>query len=225
MGLDANHPLRLADIAEVKPDIAFEKNVDALIEEARQRRPDLKAAESQFKAAQSNVNYTRNAGLPTLSLGAGPSWAETGNVSSHGNTIGLTLSLPLFSGFSTTYKVRNAEAQAEAKAAQRDQILLQVALDVWKAYQNLATANQSIRTTIDLLTSAEQSERVALGRYKAGVGNILEVLNAQTALAAARLQRVQATFDWYVYRATLAKAIGALDSGLLQASASGKQQP
>jgi outer membrane protein TolC len=225
MGLDANQPLRLADIAEVKPDIAFEKNVDALIEEARQRRPDLKAAEAQFKAAQSNVNYTRNAGLPTLSLGAGPSWAETGNISSHGNTIGLTLSLPLFSGFSTTYKVRNAEAQADAKAAQRDQILLQVALDVWKAYQNLATANQSIRTTIDLLTSAEQSERVALGRYKAGVGNILEVLNAQTALAAARLQRVQATFDWYVYRATLAKAIGALDSGLLQASASGKQQP
>jgi TolC family type I secretion outer membrane protein len=225
MGLDANQPLLLADIAEVKPDIAFEKNVDALIEEARQRRPDLKAAEAQFKAAQSNVNYTRNAGLPTLSLGAGPSWAETSNVSSHGNTIGLTLSLPLFSGFSTTYKVRNAEALADAKAAQRDQVLLQVALDVWKAYQNLATANQSIRTTIDLLTSAEQSERVALGRYKAGVGNILEVLNAQTALAAARLQRVQATFDWYVYRATLAKAIGALDSGLLQAPASGKQQP
>ena len=225
MGLDANRPLLLADIAAVKPDIAFERDIDALIEEARRRRPDLKSAEAQFTAAQSNVDYTRAAGLPSVSLGAGPGWTETGNISSHSNTIGLTVSMPLFSGFSTTYKVRNAEAQAEAKAAQRDRIRLQVALDVWKAYQSLTTANQTIRTTIDLLNSAEQSERVAFGRYKAGVGNILDLLNAQTALANARLQRVQATFDWYVYRATLAQAIGALDSGLLQASATGKQQP
>ena len=223
MGLDANQPLRLAEITEARPDAAFDKDVDALIEEARQRRPDLKAAEAQFKAAQSNVDYTRSAGLPTLSLGAGPTWTEIGNIASHGNTIGLTVNLPLFSGFSTTYKVRSAEAQAEARAAQRDRVRLQVALDVWKAYQNLATANQTIRTTIDLLNSAEQSERVALGRYKAGVGNILEVLNAQTALAAARLQRVQATFDWHVTRATLAQSIGSLDSGLLQTPAPGKQ--
>lgn len=225
MGLDANQPLLLASIDEARPDVAFDKDVDALIEEARQRRPDLKSAEAQFRAAQSNVNFTRNSGLPTLSLGAGPAWAETGNVSNNSSSIGLTVTLPLFSGFATTYRVRNAEAQAEARAAQRDRVRLQVALDVWTAYQSLTTANQSIRTTIDLFNSAEQSERVALGRYKAGVGTILEVLNAQTALASARLQRVQATLDWHVYRATLAQAIGALDSGLLQAAAPGKQYP
>ena len=227
MGFDANQPLILADIAPVAPDIAFERDIDALIEEARQRRPDLKSAEAQFKAAQSNVDFTRASGLPTLSLGAGPSWLDTnngtGNISTNSNTIGLTVTLPLFSGFANTYRVRNAEALAEASAAQRDRVRLQVALDVWKAYQSLTTANQSIRTTIDLLNSAEQSERVALGRYKAGVGNILDVLNAQSALASARLQRVQATLDWHVFRATLAQAIGALDNGLLQAPAPGKQ--
>jgi len=219
MGLDANQPLILAEIADfaaLAPDAAYQRDVDALIEEARQRRPDLKAAEAQFRAAQSNVDLTRAAGRPTLSLAAGPSWQDSGGVSSNSSSIGLSVSVPLFSGFSTTYRVRNAEALAEARAAQRDRVSLQVALDVWKAYQSLTTANQSIRTTIDLLASAEQSERVALGRYKAGVGNILDVLNAQTALAAARQQRVQATLDWQVYRATLAQAIGALDSGLLQ---------
>lgn len=216
MGLDANQPLLLADIAEVAPDTAFERNVDALIEEARQRRPDLKSVEAQYKAARSNVDFTRASGMPTLTLGAGPSWQESGGLSSNSNSIGLTLSMPLFSGFSTTYKVRSAEALADSKAALRDRVRLQVALDVWKAYQSLTTANQTIRTTIDLLNSAAQSERVALGRYKAGVGSILDLLNAQTALAAARQQRVQATLDWHVYRATLAQAIGALDSGLLQ---------
>jgi outer membrane protein len=93
-----------------------------------------------------------------------------------------------------------------------------VALDVWEAYQNLTTATQTIRTSADLLASAEQSERVALGRYKAGVGNILDVLNAQSALANARLQRIQAVLDWYVSRAALARAIGTLDSRLLSLS-------
>jgi len=215
MGLDASQPLKLADIPDATPNATFERDIEALIAEARQRRPDLKAAEAQVKAAQSNVDYARASGLPTLSLGAGPTWLDSGSVTSHANSIGLTLTLPLFSGFETTYRVRSAQAQAEAASAQRDNVNLQVALDVWSAYQSLTTATQTIRTSTDLLASAEQSERVALGRYKAGVGSILDVLNAQSALAAARLQRIQALLDWHVSRASLAKAVGALDSSLL----------
>ncbi|MFZ4536721.1 TolC family protein [Propionivibrio sp.] len=215
MGLDANQPLKLANIPQVTPEAAFERDIEALIIEARQRRPDLKAAEAQVKAAQSNVDYTRATGLPTLSVGAGPTWVDTGNITSNSSSVGLTLTLPIFSGFNTTYKVRSAQANAEAVSAQRENIRLQVALDVWSAYQSLATATQTIKTTADLLASAEQSERVALGRYKAGVGSILDVLNAQSALAAARLQRIQALLDWHVSRATLAKAVGVLDSSLL----------
>ena len=84
------------------------------------------------------------------------------------------------------------------------------------SYQNLITATQSLRSTADLLDSAEQSERVALGRYKAGVGNMLDVLNAQSALASARRQRIQSAFDWNINRAALAQAMGSLDASLLQ---------
>ncbi|WP_313950187.1 TolC family protein [Accumulibacter sp.] len=215
MGLDANQPLRLDEIPSATPDATFERDVAALISEARQRRPELKAAEAELKAAQSGVDYARAAGLPTISLNAGPNWGELGGLSTHGNSIGLTLSLPLFSGFNTTYNVRAAEARSDVQAARVDNTRQQVALDVWEAYQSLTTASQTIRTTADLLASAEQSERVALGRYKAGVGNILDVLNAQSALAAARLQRIQAMLDWQVSRAALARAIGILDSSLL----------
>lgn len=222
MGLDAGRPLRLVDIPASLPESAFRRDnreIEALIAEARARRPDLQAAEAQFKAAQASVDYTRAAGLPTLSLGSGPSWLDSigngSNITSHSSAVGLTLTLPLFSGFSTTYKVRSAQARAEVAAAQRDTLRLQVALDVWTAYQSLITASQTLTASADLLASAEQSERVALGRYKAGVGNILDVLNAQSALAAARLQRIQAMLDWHVSRATLAKAVGALDSSLL----------
>jgi len=217
VGLDAGTPLTLAEIAEITPDAAFESDVSALIAQARGRRPDLKAAEAQERAARARVDAARALGLPTVALSTGPTWAggSRDTISSHSNAIGLTLTLPLFTGFNTTYNVRSAQASVEVASAQRDNVRLQVALDVWTAYQSLITATQAIRTTADLLASAEQSENVALGRYKAGVGSILDVLNAQSALAAARLQRIQARLDWNVFRATLAKALGALDSSLL----------
>lgn len=215
MGMDANQTLKLTDIPDASPDAAFERDIEALIADARTSRPDLKAAEARAQAAQANVDYTRASGLPTLSLGAGPSWQDTGGITSNSSSVGLTLTLPIFSGFNTTYQVRSAQARAEAASAQRDNVRLQVALDVWTAYQNLTTATQTVKSTADLLASAEQSERVALGRYKAGVGNILDVLNAQSALAAARLQRIQAMLDWHVSRASLAKAVGILDGNLL----------
>ena len=92
---------------------------------------------------------------------------------------------------------------------------MQVGLDVWNAYAALTTATQSVKSADELLESATLSERMAAGRYQAGVGSILDLLTAQTALANARLSRIQAGFNWYTARAGLAQAMGALDSNLL----------
>ncbi|MFA5242530.1 MAG: TolC family protein [Sulfuricella sp.] len=217
IGQDAHRPPSLVPAAEVTPGDAFERDVNALVEEARRRRPDLLAAEAQVRAAAANLNAVRAAGRPSISLAARSDLSNTdGSATSHGSSVGVTLTIPFFSGFAPAYRVRAAEAQADARGAQRDRIRLQVALDVWNAYHSLHTATQALRTSSDLLNSATQSEQVALGRYKAGVGSILDVLNAQSALASARQQRVQAALNWNVSRATLAQSMGNLDYGLLQ---------
>ncbi|MFZ2301473.1 MAG: TolC family protein [Gallionella sp.] len=237
LGLDANRNVPLAateklqaslplsptkkegdsDRAESEALKIFERDVAELIEEARQRRPDLSAAAAQVKAAEANADAVRAADKPSISLSASTNQSTTSGDTSRGSSVGITLSVPIFSGYAPTYRIRAAEAQLETRSAQLDKLRLQIALDVWTAYQNLATATQSLRSTADLLNSAEQSERVALGRYKAGVGNMLDVLNAQSALASARQQRIQSTFNWNISRATLAQAMGSLDTGLLEA--------
>jgi outer membrane protein len=216
LGLDANHDVPLTPANTVAIPDSFEGDVSALIDQARQHRPDLLAAAAQVKAAQAGADAARAAGRPTISLSASSTQYNYSGINSHGSLVGINLSVPLFSGYSTTYHVRSAEAQLDAKNSQFQQVRLQVALDVWTAYQNLTTATQSLRTSADLLDSAQQSARVALGRYKAGVGSILDVLNAQSALASARLQRIQSTFNWNISRATLGQAMGSLDTGLLQ---------
>jgi len=223
LGFEAQQKIVLAELPALPADLVFQKEVDAMIAEAQGRRPDLKAAEAQLKAAEASVDVARAQGRPTISLAAGPSWQNTAGVVTQGGSIGLTLNVPIFAGFDTTYRVRSAAAQADVRAAQRDRIKNQIALDVWRAYQSLTTATQSLKTSADLVASAGQSERVALGRYKAGVGTVLDLLSAQSALASARLQRIQAQLDWNVYRATLAQSMGALDYTLLQPAAEGRR--
>jgi outer membrane protein TolC len=125
--------------------------------------------------------------------------------------VGITLSVPIFSGFRTHYQVRAAAAQIEGRVADRDRVAHQIALDVWRAYQSLLTNSLALRSADELVQAASQSEKMILGRYKAGVGNILDTLNAQSALANAQQQRVAALYSFLISRFALAQAIGELD--------------
>jgi TolC family type I secretion outer membrane protein len=219
MGVETPRTIQLDELPAVELDTTLERNVEALIKEARQQRPDLAAAEAQVYAAQANVNVAKATLLPTISLNAGPAWQNIvtsgSSITTPTNSIGLTLSLPIFSGFENAYRIRAAQAKVDVATAQRNTLRLQVALDVWTEYQFLITANHSIKTTADLLASAEQSAHVARARYRAGVGTMLDVLNAQSTLASARVQRIQSTVDWHLSRVRLAKAIGTLDGKTL----------
>lgn len=217
LGLDAPQKIELVIASQQAMPENFQRDVSSLIEQARRLRPDLQAAAAQVQAAQASTDAARAAARPTISLGASTNYQGVmGNGLSHGSTLGISLNAPIFSGYAPTYRIRSAEAQVEVKQAQLERLRLQVALDVWTAYQNLTTATQALISTADLLRSATQSEQMALGRYKAGMGIMLDVLNAQSALASARQQDIQARFNWNVGRATLAQAMGNLDGDLLQ---------
>jgi len=220
MGLPANQKVVLVAETNDKmgnPPANILEDVNSLIEQAGTRRPDLVASEAQVKAAQANVDANKAAAKPTISISTSNSLQDGSQLNySNSSNLGFTISIPLFAGYAPTYRIRAAEATADLRAAQRDRLRLQISLDVWTAYQNLRTALESVTATEILVNSAEQSYRVALGRYKAGVGNIIDTLTAQSALASARQQRIQATLNSNIARATLAQAMGALDNAMIQ---------
>ena len=217
MGLAANQPLKLISGNSILPQQNIDQDINTLIEQAHTRRPDLMASEAQLKAAQASIAASRAASKPTVSLSVSNNFQDGSNLSSSNNSaLGVTVSIPIFDGYGPSYRIRSAEAIAEVRSAQRDQLRLQISLDVWRAYQNLRTANESISAATVLVSSAEESSRVTLGRYKAGVGNIIDNLNAQGALATARQQKIQANLNWNIARATLAQSIGGLDNAMVQ---------
>jgi outer membrane protein len=216
MGLPANVPYDIALPSDTTVPLGISDSVDALIERAVRERPDLAAERAQLAAARARVSVARSQALPSLSVGgsAGETYflntVPPSPTSGNSYSATLTLAVPLFSGGSQIYNVRAASAAADAAAQRAQGFEQQVIYQVFNAYYGLRTATQQVRTSGDLLASATQSEQVALGRYKAGAGSLLDLLTAQAALASARAQAIAARFSWYIALAQLAHDTGIL---------------
>ncbi len=219
MGLPADTSIPLAPLHNPPKIQQIEQAVPQLLALAKRDRPDLIAAEAQVRQSQAQLAATKASGLPTLTVTA---TAQPGGVFSNttgtNTTAALTLSMPLFTGYSYTYSVKQAQAQTLAAQATRDQLNQQVQLQVWQAYFALKTAEQNVGTTEILLKSSLQAYNQAFGQYKNGVGDILSVLTTQATLAKARVQNIQAKLNWFVALAQLAAAVGTLNSSVQDTS-------
>ncbi len=226
MGAPANINFQIVDSKLDDIPELVDQDIDALIEQARLQRPDLMASEAQLKASLAKIEAVKADAKPKVRIDASNQYDENslGQTSQNTSQLGIFLSIPLFEGYKPTFLIRSAEATAELNASKRDQLKLQVSLDVWTAYQNLKTANESINASNVLLLSAEESSRLALGRYKEGVGNIIDTLNAQSALANAKQQKIQSVLNWNIARTTLAQSIGVLDNAMIQKLPEKKRQ-
>jgi outer membrane protein len=67
-----------------------------------------------------------------------------------------------------------------------------------------------VKSSTDLLTSAQSNYDVALGKYKQGVGAILDLLTAEAALSSARATEAQARWTWYADLAQLSHDAGVI---------------
>jgi outer membrane protein len=213
LGVPANLPYDVDTAAGQTPVSVLTDSVDVLIRGAIEARPDLAASRAEFEASRSQISVARASRLPSLVLNGTGGRTYTTTLPNGGNnyTVSLGLRIPLFAGFSRIYDQREATAQADAAAARTDLLGQQVVYQVFSSFYALETAARRVRTVEDLMASARQSNEVALARYKAGVGSVLDLLSAQSALADARAQRVLAQLEWNTSLAQLAHDAGVLD--------------
>jgi outer membrane protein TolC len=217
MGLSANTRFEIPDVtaSDSVGDVAA--SVDTLINRAIAARPELAQLRAEAAALAAQVRVTRSAGLPALTLTSSTAYigtlqSSTNNTSSNHNvSIGVGLQIPLFNGFAAGYQLRAAREQYAAGEARVVSTQQQVSVQVFTAYYVLRAASERVRSSADLLASAEQSATVALGRYREGVGTIVDVLLARSALATARAEAIQARWEWRTGLAQLAHDAGALD--------------
>ena len=213
VGLPVNDGLKVRPLSSPPQIKEVTTSMNDLLERAKAGRPDLVAAEAQARAARASALASSRAGLPSIDVFGGAARVLFGDnragVSTY--TAGLNVRIPLFTGFRDTYRVRQAEAQAEQAEAARDALYQQTELDVWQSYYDLQTAGGAISSTDSQVKSAEQTAQATLARYKAGFGSILDLTTAQLDESNARVQQIQSYLNWFTALARLNFSIGVSD--------------
>lgn len=203
-----------------------------LLDEAINRNPNIRAAQAQLAAARARLEATRSDGLPSLSLIAQaernnqPVSASLGTpplkANGHDSFIGIQINWPIFEGFSDFYKERAAAAEVARLEAGLSEVKQQVAHDVWESYQTLQTDIESLHNVAVLVDRAREQLSAARERYDHGVANILELMSAQSAMAEALQQQVDAVRDFHTDRLLLAASVGTLDLNALSEGHAGR---
>ena len=178
------------------------------IDRAYENRPELRSILFKKKATEESVSLAKKGYLPVLSGIASYSWAGHTFPEGDGWSAGLALSIPIFSGFSTRHQISEAKANLLILTANEETLRQSVLLDVQQSYLNLNEAGE--RITVSALNEKQAIENfdIANGRYAAGVGNPIEVTDADVALSNAKTAHNQALYDYKVALASLEKAMG-----------------
>jgi outer membrane protein TolC len=205
--IDAAEPLSPAE--------APEESVEDLVRAALAARPERAALEARLAAADARAASQRSSRYPQVSAAAAYDYASpnpyylppTDEWKSHWN-VGVGLSLAVFDGGKTSAAVAQAAAQADAIRRQLDDLDRRIRLEVASRLLDARTARAAVAVASRSLVSAEENRRVSSDRYRAGVGLSSELLDAETGLLRAGLERTAALASLRLALASLDRAAG-----------------
>ncbi|HEX9079923.1 MAG TPA: TolC family protein, partial [Desulfuromonadaceae bacterium] len=182
---------------------------DQVHQEAMRNRAELQQLAALKAAATSNLKSARGSYLPILSGTASVGYAER-DFPPEGNVwgVGLNLTVPLFSGFSSVEQVREALANINAIEARQRNLRLQIGKEVESAWLAVNEASARMVSTEKETVAAAENRALAEGRYHEGVGSIIEVTDAQSQALDARTAHIQAEYDYHAALAQLDRAVG-----------------
>ena len=218
LGLSPSKEIKLAaTFFENASDDLIEKSVEDLVKIALEKRPDLLAKVADVKASYAGVRMASASFFPTISAYGSKTWDDVthprvGDLDkdTDGYAVGVKLSVPIFTGFENTYSLRGAKYQYAADKEALDSLEADVELAVVNAYNGYKTSVKSLSIAKKLFESALENERVALGSFQAGKGDIISLMEAQSKLLEARKELIAAQYGVYTSRVALLRASGEL---------------
>jgi outer membrane protein len=210
LNLDPHQEITLAD------SLSFfdtpQPDVNASMDEALAERQEWKQLDQQVKAAQHDKKASEALRLPTVR--ADGDWSYQGTRLNNGIPVynyQATLDLPLFTGGRTRAEVTKSNLQLKVLDEQKADLRNQISLDVKTALLNLKSARNQVEVTTLGVQLAKEEVDQARDRFKAGVANNIEVIQAQDALARANDNEIAALYRFNQARADYARSIGQME--------------
>jgi outer membrane protein len=210
LNLDPRQPIELAD------SLSFfdtpQPEVESSIEAALVERQEWKALESQISAAEYQKKGAQDSRLPSVRFDGNFNYVGTSSSTTLPTyTYQASVNLPLFTGGRIHAEVVHADLEIRKLQEQRDDLRNQIALEVKTSLLNLRSARNEVQVANLGVQLAKEEVEQARDRFKAGVANNIEVIQAQDSLSRANDNQIAALYRFSQARADLARSTGQME--------------
>ncbi|MFI5087196.1 MAG: TolC family protein, partial [Terriglobales bacterium] len=207
IGLPAGQEFSLTEKIPVTP--AAPLTLEQALERAYRDRPDYHRAQAQVRAAELTRKAAIGEALPTIKFNA--DYGILGQRPSENHptyTTAAALNIPIFQGGKVKGDVMQADALIRQREATLGDLRGQIEFEVRTSFLDLQSAADQVQVAQSSSKLAEEALAQSHDRFRAGVTNTVEVVQAQEALAATNENYINSTFAFNVAKLTLARSLG-----------------
>lgn len=189
-------------------------NLSELVTQAYNNRLDYKSAKLDLESSVSGVTIARSGHLPSLTANGFYSW-QGDRISeidqSKRLAFGLTLSIPIFSGWSVDNRVQFAQVQAENKEIELKDLERDIIRQIETTYLQLKVAKKGLDVSERNVKAASENLKIEEERYSIGAGKLLDVLIANSNYTTALTDLINSQYAYIVLSEKLKYTLGVLD--------------
>ena len=210
IGLSFDVKLILTD--DLKLIAVTPQTVDQALQVARERRVELKAQKKRERLAELSLSSVVMERVPSLtgSGDVGMIGNQPGNALTTDN-VQVLLSIPLFDGGQREGRISEQRSVLRLESIRTRDVERQVGLEVRDALLTMESTQQQVAVAKEGLRLAFQELLLARRRFAVGLATNIEVTDAQTRVAQARDNLIEALFNFNASRVDLARAQGRLE--------------
>jgi outer membrane protein len=185
-------------------------DVNALIREAVQKRPDLSALQYDYESAEKFRNAEHDLSRPTISalgtVGSVP--FDTGPLAPWYGAVGVNVNVPVFNGFLFSARAHEADLRAQAVDQRRRDLLNNISRDVRTAWLDVNRTYQRLDVTKQLLDQSQLALDLAQTRYNLGLNTIVELSQAELQQTEAAISNTAAQYEYRLANERLRYELG-----------------
>ncbi|MET3114046.1 outer membrane protein [Pedobacter sp. CG_S7] len=182
------------------------------LESAQHNNPEFKLIKDRIKLAEAELQQSKTSGKPSLSLNAGTGFANGYapqiDKFRYNYNAGVMLSIPIYQGGKAKKQIRLSQSQLLQSKLAEESLNNTYKKDIEQALIDIYSNKSSLLNSAKQVKEAQEAQKLAMSRYKNGIGTNLELTSASTNVQRALLTNLQYDYQLCIAQLTLAKLTG-----------------
>ena len=216
MGMDMSYDIKVeGNLSEYQEDM-YKTVLDTNFN--LDNNSSLRSLDLQTDYLKKVVSVQKGAWYPTLALSANYNWTSITNGPIFKNiswnpysTVGVSLSIPIFQGFTRYTKQKQAEISYREMSWQRDNLENSLKLQVQAQFDNIQKSVSQIETNKAGVEQAVKANQIIEKSFRIGAASYLDLRDSENALMSAKLSYYQSIYNYLVAQSNLTYVLGNAD--------------